>query len=188
MENIHAKNKKLIKILLLVALGMFGFGFAMVPMYNVLCKTIGVNGKTNTVADKAANEIDYSREVTVEFLATNNAELPWDFKPSQTKMRMHPGEIKRATYFAKNNTKKRMTIQAIPSITPSQAAKYLKKTECFCFTQQSLQGGDSAELPMLFHVDPKLPKKINTITISYTVFDASKFAPIKKNKKMGRLG
>lgn len=172
-----AKKKKRLPIILgMVALGMFGFGFALVPIYNSLCKNLGINGKTNTQAiayDERHATIDTSREVLVEFVATNNSGVPWAFYPKITKIRVHPGEIAKLAFYAENKTDNPMTVQAIPSVTPGIAAKYLKKTECFCFTQQTLNGHEAMNMPLLFHLDPDLPKNVKTITLSYTLFDVT---------------
>lgn len=167
-------HQKLIIILALVVVGMFGFGFALVPIYNSLCKTLGINGKTNPqsiayVADPAS--IVKDREVLVEFVATNNSGVPWAFYPKTKKVTIHPGEQARLAFYAENKTDHAMTVQAIPSVTPGLAAKYLKKTECFCFTSQTLNGHEAMDMPLLFHLDKALPEDIKTITLSYTLFD-----------------
>lgn len=171
------KHKRLLIISALIVVFMFGFCFALVPLYNVFCKVTGINGKTSAQAESytvAETAIDKSRIVTVEFVATRNEALPWKFYPLQTKVEMHPGEQKKIAYFAMNNSPKTMTIQAIPSVTPGVAAQYLKKTECFCFRQQTFRSGESMTMPVVFHIDPNLPKDISVITLSYTIFDISK--------------
>ena len=168
-------HTKLLVILAAVVLGMFAFGFALVPIYNSLCKTLNINGKTNAAAiayDKNT-KIVQDRTVQVEFVATNNGSVPWSFYPKTKKITVHPGEIARLAFYAENKTNHRMTIQAIPSVTPGLAAKYLKKTECFCFTQQTLNGHEAMDMPLLFHLDPELPSDIKTITLAYTLFDVS---------------
>ncbi len=181
------KNRRLGIILFSASILMFGFGFALVPLYNVLCNALGINGKTNTTpVAEAYSPIDKSRVVTVQFIATNNENLPWDFHPSETQVKVHPGENRLITYFAKNNAGKTMTIQAVPSVTPGIAAKYLRKTECFCFTQQTLMSGKSMLMPMKFHLDRDLPKNINTVTIAYTVFNTTGQTR-GKSSKAGRI-
>ena len=164
-------HKRLIFKLMLIVLGMLGFVVAMVPFYNVFCKAVGLNGKTGGAVEYQQTNVDKTRTITVEFVATNNENLPWKFYPMTTKIKLHPGEMTRIAYYAENNSPRDMSIQAIPSVTPGAAAKYLKKTECFCFTQQFLKSHDKKEMPVLFHLDPDLPKNINTITLSYTLFD-----------------
>jgi cytochrome c oxidase assembly protein subunit 11 len=185
----NRKNRSLAIKLLLLTLVMFGFSFALVPFYDVLCKVTGLNGKTALNATAAGVEspiIDTSRVVTVQFLATTNKQLPWQFYPMVKSISLHPGERKRIAYFAKNISPDTMTVQAIPSVTPGLAAGYLKKTECFCFTQQTFKSGEAREMPVIFHLDAELPKEINTISLSYTLFDASKFVK-KQPQAAGRL-
>jgi cytochrome c oxidase assembly protein subunit 11 len=172
--NQNKSHHKLIVILTIAVLGMFGFGFALVPIYNSLCKTLGINGKTNpqTIAYEGnATNIVTDREVQVEFVATNNSAVPWAFYPKTKKVTIHPGEQVRLAFYAENKTDNKMTVQAIPSVTPGLAAKYIKKTECFCFTQQSLNGHEAMDMPLLFHLDKAIPEDIKTITLSYTLFD-----------------
>lgn len=170
------KQRKLLWILSGIVLGMFAFGFALVPIYNSLCKQLGINGKTNTQAiayDASKTKIVKDREVLVQFVATNNSGVPWAFYPKVKQIKVHPGEIARLAFYAENKTDNPMIVQAVPSVTPGIAAKYLKKTECFCFTQQTLNGHEAMNMPLLFHLDPELPEKIHTITLSYTLFDVT---------------
>lgn len=174
--NVQKRQHKLLLILTLVVLGMFAFGFALVPIYNSLCKTLGINGKTNPEAiayDASKATVDKQREVLVEFVATNNSGVPWAFYPKTKKIKVHPGEIVKLAFYAENKTDHRMTVQAIPSVTPGIAAKYLKKTECFCFTQQTLNGHEAMNMPLLFHLDTSLPGNVKTVTLSYTLFDVT---------------
>ncbi len=169
------RNVKLLILLTAIVIGMFGFAFALVPIYNTLCKTLGINGKTNATSiayDVTKAKIE-KREVLVEFVATNNGGIPWKFYPKINKLKVHPGEIARLAFYAENTTDHTMVVQAIPSVTPGIAAKYLKKTECFCFTQQTLNGHEAMDMPLLFHLDPDLPDNVKTITLSYTLFDVS---------------
>lgn len=166
---------KLVFGLMLLVLGMFGFGFALVPIYNSLCKTLGINGKVyyqGGAYDESTAKKD-EREIVVEFVATSNSTLPWVFYPKTHKITIHPGKIAKLAFYAENQSNFPMTVQAIPSITPGIAAKYLKKTECFCFTQQTLKGHEAMDMPLLFHLDPELPANIKTITLSYTLFDVT---------------
>ena len=167
---------KLVGLLTSIVIGMFIFGFALVPIYNSLCKTLGINGKTNTEAiayDVKTATIAKNRTVEVEFVATNNGGVPWAFYPNAKKRMVHPGEIVKLSFYAENKTNHRMTVQAIPSVTPGIAAKYLKKTECFCFTQQTLNGHEAMNMPLLFHLDTDLPAKVKTITLAYALFDVT---------------
>lgn len=169
-------HRKLVVTLGILVLSMFAFGFALVPIYNSLCKTLGINGKTNTQAiayDANKVKIAADREVQVEFVATNNSGVPWDFYPKIQKIKVHPGELVKLAFYAENKTDFPMTVQAIPSVTPGIAAKYLKKTECFCFAQQRLNGHEAMNMPLLFHLDPDLPKEVRTVTLAYTLFDVT---------------
>ncbi len=161
--------------LMAVAVAMFAFVFVvMVPLYNVLCDVLGINGKTSGEAyTSVAAEVDESRTITVQFVATNNEEMPWTFGPSVTMMKVHPGAANDTVFLAENPTPGHMVAQAIPSISPSRAAEYFHKTECFCFNQQPLDGNSKAEMPLQFIVDQDLPKDIRTITLSYTLFDVT---------------
>jgi cytochrome c oxidase assembly protein subunit 11 len=168
-------HTKLLAILFGIVIGMFGFGFALVPIYNSLCKALGINGKIDgqaVVTDVSTLKVQ-DREVEVEFIATNSGAVPWAFYPKVRKLTVHPGEIARLAFYAENQTDHRMTVQAIPSVTPGIAAKYIKKTECFCFTQQTLGGHEAMNMPLLFHVDKDLPEQVKTITLAYALFDVT---------------
>lgn len=182
------KIRRLAMLLGLVALGMLGFGYVLVPIYNVMCKAFGINGKTNEqpISYNASNPIDKSRWITIEFVTSRNNQMPWEFTPLVKKIRVHPGEISRIAFFAKNDSDHEMTVQAIPSVTPGLAAKHLKKTECFCFTQQTLKAGESMDMPVLFHIDRDLPKDVNEMTLSYTMFDITHMKR-KKNANAGKI-
>lgn len=172
MVNTH---RKLVVKLFIIVIGMFGFGFALVPIYNSLCQALGINGKTNNqaIAYNVNTVVTKNREVTVEFVATKNSNIPWEFYPKTTKIKVHPGEIAKLAFYAENQSNMTMTVQAIPSVTPAIAAKYLKKTECFCFTQQTLNGHEAMNMPLLFHLDSDLPANIKTLTLSYALFDVT---------------
>lgn len=161
--------------LVVLAVFMFAFVFVvMVPLYNVLCDVLGINGKTSGQAYTAVEvQVDESRTVSIQFIATNNDGMPWDFAPTRTMMKVHPGAVNDTVFFARNPMPNAMVGQAIPSISPARAAEYFHKTECFCFNQQPLDGGAEAELPLQFIVDQDLPRDIGTITLSYTIFDVT---------------
>jgi len=166
------KNASLVIKLVAIAVGMFGFGYALVPLYNVFCQVTGINGKTNTVAATNLDfEVSKDREVTVEFVTSLNKTTPMEFSAKIKKLRVHPGKFYTVHFFAKNKTDKMLVAQAIPSITPGPAAEYFKKTECFCFSQQTFKPGESKNMPVRFVVNPELPERYNTITLSYTFFD-----------------
>ena len=164
--------------LVTVAVAMFAFVFVvMVPLYNVLCDALGINGKTSGQAYTAVQvAVDESRTVTVQFVATNNEGMPWEFGPSTTAMKVHPGAVNDTVFYARNPLPRAMVAQAIPSVSPARAAEYFHKTECFCFNQQPLEGESAADMPLQFIVDQDLPRDIKTITLSYTIFDVTDMA------------
>lgn len=162
--------------LLIGGVGMFGFAmFIMPPLYDVFCEITGLGGKTEgRYAEQNAaqqKEIDLERTVKVQFVSTNNGAMPWEFEPLTYEVKVHPGQPQKIAYYARNTTRRDMVAQAIPSVTPISAAKFLRKTECFCFNEQPLKAGEAAELPLVFFIDADLPKTVNTITLSYTLFD-----------------
>ena len=161
--------------LVTVAVGMFAFVFVvMVPLYDVLCDALGINGKTSGEAYTSVQAgVDESREITIQFVATNNEGMPWEFGPSVTMMKVHPGAVNDTVFHARNPLPDAMIAQAIPSVSPARAAEYFHKTECFCFNHQPLQGDSAAEMPLQFIVDQDLPRDIRTITLSYTIFDVT---------------
>lgn len=167
------KNKKVITILGFVVFGMFAFGFALVPLYQVFCSITGFNGsQQGRLADVAYNaKVDKSRTITVQFDATINAKLPIEFHPVTRRLKVHPGQMYTVNYIAKNSSKKAFVTQAVPGITPWQATPHFKKIECFCFTNQTIQAGESKEMPLRFFVSPDLSKDIKTLTLSYSIMN-----------------
>ena len=164
--------------LVVMALCMFAFVFVvMVPLYNVLCDALGINGKTSSQAYTAVQAgVDESREITIQFIATNNEGMPWEFGPDDRIMKVNPGASNATVFHARNPLPEAMVAQAIPSVSPSRAAEYFHKTECFCFNQQPLAGESAAEMPLQFIIDRELPRDIRTITLSYTLFDVTAMA------------
>lgn len=158
-----------------VAVAMFAFVFVvMVPLYDVLCDALGLNGKTSGERYRVVEiKTDESRNIDVQFMVSNNAGMPWEFSPSQSVIQVNPGAVNNTVFYAKNPLAKNMVAQAIPSISPSRAAEYFHKTECFCFNQQPLVGGEKVDMPLQFIVDLDLPEDIKTITLSYTLFDVT---------------
>ena len=160
--------------LLAVVAAMFAFGFLLVPLYDVLCEVTGFNGKTaGQYTPAAPMEVREDRLVTVQFLASNNGAMPWAFRPKVRSMQVHPGRLYATDFHARNVTGRAMVAQAVPSVTPFRAAAYLHKTECFCFEQQRLRAGESMDMPLRFIVDAALPEDVRSLTLSYTLFDAS---------------
>lgn len=154
-------------------IGMFGFAFALVPLYDAFCEVTGLNGKTGDAYEyvEADLEADRSRLVQIRFVTNGNGGMPWEFGPDTGGMRVNPGGINEATFHATNPTRRLMVAQAIPSVAPGRAAAYFHKTQCFCFDQQVLEPGESIEMPVRFIVDRDLPRSVSTITLSYTMFD-----------------
>lgn len=168
--------KKLVLKLFLGVGGMFAFGFALVPLYDVICDVTGLNGKTagRYEVDETQIEVQEERSITVQFTARNNAGMVWEFRPSDPVVTVSPGEVRVVSYRVKNPTDQVMTGQAIPSVAPGAAAAYLNKIECFCFQEQTLQPGEEMDMTLRFFVDEGLPERINKLTLAYSLFDISK--------------
>jgi cytochrome c oxidase assembly protein subunit 11 len=167
-----AENRRLLTRLSVVAVLMFGFGFALVPFYEKICLALGVNSLVER-ADQAANtQIDYSRTVTIE-LDANTHGLPWRFRPRTAHVAVHPGELVHVEYEIANVRSAAVTGQAVPSYGPALAGQYFRKLECFCFQPQTLAAGETRVMPVTFLVDPALPGDVNTITLSYTFFEVA---------------
>ena len=175
-QNLKRVNRRTLLRLGVVAIAMFGFGYALVPLYDLICDITGLNGKTGRVdaANVQAAEVDQSRWITVEFTGHTTSGLPWEFRPLQKKMRVHPGETAVANYYVSNNTDETITGQAVPSVVPGRAAPYFKKIECFCFSQQTLAPREAKEMPVRFVVDAKISSRVDTITLSYAFFNTDK--------------
>ncbi len=174
LDNQDRKNSTLVIKLVSITLIMFGFGFLLVPIYNVFCDITGLNGKTSAGAIAEANlnyQVDSNRLITVEFVASTNEQTPLDFFPIVKKMKIRPGKIYTVEYQAENLTSDHLVAQAIPSVTPGLAAEYFKKIECFCFDEQVFRPSEKKEMPVRFVVNPNLPKRYKTVTLSYTFFD-----------------
>lgn len=154
-----------------MALAMFGFGFLLVPLYDVMCKVIGIGGRPNAEAATVVEGTAVTdRLVTIEFVAVRNEQAPWEFRPTTSSMQVHPGKLYDTAFFARNLTDGTLVASAVPSIAPAQAAKHFIKTQCFCFTQQDFAGGEGRDMGVQFMVDPALPDYIDRITLSYTFF------------------
>lgn len=173
------RHRRLVVRLLLLVAAAFAFGFALVPLYNVLCQVTGLNGRTKDgigaggiVSSKPASRIDTSRVVTVEFTETVMPGLPWEIKPLTRSLDLHPGELHQVTYLVRNLSDKPIVGQAVPSVTPGQAAQHFDKLDCFCFRQQTLAPGEAREMPLTFVVKPEIDTDIRTVTLSYAFFSA----------------
>lgn len=166
------QSAKLAGRLAIVAVAMFGFGYALVPLYDKFCEITGIGGRTgDAVAEsKLSAGIDHSRTVTVHFDSNVNSGLPWRFEPTEPFMEVHPGELYETVYIAYNSSRRPVVAQAVPSVAPGQASLYFNKIECFCFTEQLLGPGESREMPVRFMVDPHLPQRIELVTLSYILY------------------
>jgi cytochrome c oxidase assembly protein subunit 11 len=166
-----ASGPKMTRIMVVVALCAFGFTFALVPLYRIACeKVFGIRLERGVVEAKASVQPTADRMVTVQFDGSISSKLPWEFRPHQVSMKVRPGEQYETTYYARNTTDRAIVGSASPSVAPARASGYFNKTECFCFTAQTLQAGESREMPVRFIVDPNLPADVHTITLSYTFF------------------
>lgn len=159
--------------LCLIVVGMFGFGFALVPLYDLICEVTGIGGRTGGAYtyDPADMQRDTSRLVKVNFITNTNEGMPWKFWSASGGVRVHPGDLKEVKFYVTNPTDRRMVGQAIPSVVPPKAAEFFHKTECFCFNSQVLEPGETMEMPMRFVVDPRLPGNVPTISLSYALYD-----------------
>lgn len=181
--NLRLENIRMVSKLLVVAAGMFVFGYALVPIYRAICEMTGINvlaaGDRNipgaTSKAPANTQVDTSRTITVEFDA--NAHGPWEFRPAQRSLQVHPGEMASVMYEFQNTQNRRMSAQAIPSYAPQQAAPHFNKLECFCFNQYTLEPGEKKSWPVVFVIDPKLSRDVRTITLSYTFFEVGGKTP-----------
>jgi len=167
------QNRRMLLRLSVVAVAMFGFGYALVPFYDAICSALGVNSLLKPDVVQVANtQVDSSRTVTIE-LDANSHNLPWSFRPLVRHLTVHPGEIATVEYEIANVRSEAVTAQAVPSYGPARAGEHFRKMECFCFTQQTLAPGETRRMPVVFVVDPKLPRDVNTITLSYTFFEVA---------------
>jgi len=173
-EELKRKNTRLARTLLLVAVAMFGFGYALVPIYDVLCEWKWIE-RDRPDAIKAVNEtvypVDKSREITIELMTSLNEDTPMVFRAEKTQLKVHPGEYTTVNFYAENKTEKNMVARAIASFSPAVASTYFEKTECFCFTEQTFKAREAKTMPMRFVINPALPEQYKTITLAYTFFD-----------------
>jgi cytochrome c oxidase assembly protein subunit 11 len=193
LDALRRENRRMVGKLVVVVAGMFGFGYALVPMYRTICDALGINvlsvservtGQGGAGKAQRSTQVDYSRKVTIEFDA--NARGPWLFKPAQSSIEVHPGEMATVMYDFQNVQDRTMAAQAIPSYAPRQASAHFNKIECFCFNEYILKPGERKQWPVVFYVDPKLPRDVTTITLSYTFFEvAGKVAGTDARKGAG---
>ena len=167
-------NRRLAFRLLVVTAAMFGFGYALVPLYEIVCDITGIGGRTGVVSEAAATTggVDSTRVVKVQFVATVNSGLRWAFEGPQEPLEIHPGKVYEASFSASNLSRRSVVAQAVPSVTPVGAAAHFNKIECFCFTRQRLEPGETRVMPVRFVVNEEIPRRIGTLTLAYTFFEA----------------
>ena len=180
-QNHKAANRRTVAKLVVATCVMFSFGYALVPLYNVFCTITGLNGKTGrlTEAQASAMAVDESRSITVEFVTSVDAQMPWDFRPLVNKVVVHPGVETQVEFEVHNWDMGSVAGQAVPSVAPNTVAKYFKKTECFCFSQQTLAADETRRMPVRFIIDPRLPPEVTVLTLGYTFFQS--LQPIASN-------
>ncbi len=171
-KQVERSNRRTAIVLAIVAVAVFGFGYALVPLYDLFCEVTGTRFNAQVSQAAVPGAPADSRQVTVEFAAHTSSQLPWEFRPMTREMKVKPGETVVVKYLARNTSAETVTGQAIPSILPTQANSHFRKLECFCFSQQTLKPGEAKEMPVRFYVDQKLPAGVNTITLSYSFFRA----------------
>ena len=169
-------HRNLVTSLLIVVVGAFGFGYALVPLYDVFCEITGFGGRTTVAAVVVEEAPDLSREIRIEFVTTVNSYAPFEFAADADSMTVNPGKMYFATFTAKNLTEKDKVAQAVPSVAPGTAAEHFVKIECFCFDQQTFTANEERAMPLQFIVDPDLPDYVDTITLQYTFFDTARVA------------
>lgn len=169
-----ARKTRMLLTLTVVAVLMFGFAFALVPLYDTLCRALGINGRIEQAEADASEGRASGRTgeiIRVEMLTSGADKLAWSFYPLERTLSVRPGEMSEVQFHARNNSGRAMTVRAIPSVTPTEGASYLVKTDCFCFVGQTLKAGESIDMPVRFYVDANLPEKYRTLTLSYALFD-----------------
>jgi cytochrome c oxidase assembly protein subunit 11 len=171
-EEQRASSRRTFTRLSVVAIAMFGFGYALVPFYQQICKALGINSLVERDGAPGNTQVDLKRTVTIEFDA-NAHNIPWRFQPLVRHMQVHPGQLVQVEYEVANVRSSAVTGQAVASYGPQRAGQYFRKLECFCFQQQTLAGGETRRMPVVFVVDPSLPAEVNTITLSYTFFEVA---------------
>jgi cytochrome c oxidase assembly protein subunit 11 len=176
-EGLRRANRKLTYSLLAMTAGAFAFGWALVPLYDVLCRAAGIgNAEAKAVKSNAQEAVDVNREVTIEFVASPASVGSYEFRPKTVSMKIHPGKLYDTAFYARNLTSVASVAQAVPSISPTGTAKYFHKTECFCFSPQKFAVGEGRDMPVRFIVDPQLPADVDKITLAYTFYDTTQSA------------
>ena len=179
-KNLKTSNTRLVWKLVVVAMLMFGMGFAVAPYYDAVCSYFGISGRVKEATAEQAFTVDATREINLEFVSVVNGNMPLAFRAETAKLKVHPGQYYTVNYYAKNTSDNKLTGRAIPSISPSWASSFLKKAECFCFSEQEFEPNKERKLPVRFVIDPAIQSDIKDMTLSYTFFDINeKTQPIK---------
>lgn len=184
----HGANRIILVKLLVVTIGMFGFGYALVPLYKKICQVTGINQIEKAGEPLANSQVDTGRLIAIEFDANVRSDLPWKFRPLQAGMKVHPGQLVQVTYEVRNDSDRPITGQAIPSYGPQIAGQYFRKLECFCFAKQNFAPGEVRQMPVVFLIENGLPKDVTTVTLSYTFFNVEGAAPTAAAPKDGKAG
>lgn len=180
-NNKRRSNVPLVGGMVLAALAMFGFGFAIAPYYDAICEYVGIGGRVKEASKEQAYQTDQNREITVEFVSAVNGAMPLEFHPETNKLKVHPGQYYTVNFYAENTSDKKLVGRAIPSISPSWASAHFKKTECFCFSEQEFEPHRGRHMPVRFVIDPALQADIAEMALAYTFFDITeKTQTIKK--------
>lgn len=182
-DNKPVSHKKVVisSVLVVISMVLFVY-FVLRPMYYLICEWTGITGSTFEEVEARSFEVDYDRPIKVQFLAMNNASMPWKFRPIETEVIAYPGEQTSIFYYAKNTSQRDMVAQAIPSLSPFDATNYFLKTECFCFNSQPLAAGEEVDMGLVFQIDPDLPEWVKTISLTYSLFDITESAQLAEQK------
>ncbi|MEP7114965.1 MAG: cytochrome c oxidase assembly protein [Ilumatobacteraceae bacterium] len=181
-------NRVILVKLLIVTVGMFGFGYALVPLYKKICEVTGIYEVEKANAPLANTQVDIGRLVTLEFDANVRSDLPWRFRPMQVSLKVHPGQLVQVMYEVRNDSDRPITGQAIPSYGPQIAGQYFRKLDCFCFAKQIFTPGEVRQMPVVFVIEPGLPKDVTTVTLSYTFFNVEGGMPTAATPRNGKSG
>jgi cytochrome c oxidase assembly protein subunit 11 len=186
--NRSVENRSILIKMMVVTVVMFGFGYALVPLYKKICEVTGVNEVERANAPLGNTQVDTGRVVMIELDANLRSDLPWKFRPLQASVKVHPGQLVQVMYEVRNASDRPITGQAIPSYGPQIAGQYFRKQECFCFAKQTFAPGEVRQMPVVFVIDAGLPKDVTTITLSYTFFNVEGAAPTAAKTANGKAG
>jgi cytochrome c oxidase assembly protein subunit 11 len=186
--NRSGENRSILIKMMVVTVVMFGFGYALVPLYKKICEVTGVNEVEKANAPLGNTQVDTGRVVMIELDANLRSDLPWKFRPLQSSVKVHPGQLTQVMYEVRNASDQPITGQAIPSYGPQIAGQYFRKQECFCFAKQTFAPGEVRQMPVVFVIDAGLPKDVTTITLSYTFFNVEGAAPTAAKPANGKAG